>query len=645
MKEEMSAFDILAVVGEMQPLVGGYLDKVFHWERKNVLLRVNVPGLGRREIIITDLKWLLLSTERPDVPEEPSQFAVHLRKLLSNSRVMAIEQQEFDRIVVIRLAAKEMDYQIVIELFGEGNLVLVSGGKIVNCIISKTWKHRDIRPGADYLFPPSRFNPRTASVESFVEAVQASSSDVVRTLATAVNLGGQLAEELCLRTGIDKRRKAKELSPEEVVALHTSLIQMLDASISEKRSCAVVEGEEAVDLTPVSLLQHKGKEQVCFQSFSEALLYFLAHRKQSNQRPQNPEIGRLERQAEQQREVASRLKIEADAWVKQAEALYASYQEVSDFLAGFGMAVRGKNWEEVKKLAKTVPGVEDADPEKNRVRVQLGDQPAWLDYTLGLDQNANLLYSQAKEAKEKVARAEDALGETERKIAQLKKEDEEVASRPRLTTKKTKEFWFEAYKWFLTTGGHLVLAGRDARTNDQVVKKHLTSQDRYAHADVHGAASVVVKDGATATEAELAEACQFALAHSKAWNAGATEGSAYWVMPDQVSKTPEAGEFVPRGAFIIRGKRNYVHHLKLELAVGEIDFQGSRKIMCAPVVSVVMRSTKYVVVAPGETGRGKIAAALAKEFMVPEEEVSRILPPGDIEIGQRVGFEPPNQEE
>ena len=76
----------------------------------------------------------------------------------------------------------------------------------------------------------------------------------------------------------------------------------------------------------------------------------------------------------------------------------------------------------------------------------------------------------------------------------------------------------------------------------------------YAHADLHGAPSTILKDGQKAPDSDLREACNFALAQSKGWVAALTDGSAYWVYPDQVSKTPEAGEFVPRGAFIIRGK-------------------------------------------------------------------------------------------
>lgn len=637
MKNEMTAFDVLAVVKEMTPLVGGYLDKVFHWDSRNLLLRVNVPNLGRREIVLLDLKWLYVSSERPEAPEFPSQFAVHLRKLLSNARVEGVSQQEFDRVVVIDLQ-KEIAYKLVIELFGEGNLLLVSEGKIVNCLISKTWKSREVRPGADYQFPPARFNPRTQEFEAFKKTFLLSNSDVVRTLATSINLGGQYAEEVCLRASVDKGAKASKLDEASVERLYGGLGSILD-ELPSAPATAVLEAESAIDVTPLPLHIHQDQGSQQFPSFSTALQFFLEHRKVAEKVALgNPEVQKLERQLQQQRDTAKRGGEESERLTHAAEALYTAYSEYNSMLSTIRKNADKTDWEELRRFASTVPMVESIDPQKKKVRVRLADVVADLDYLRSLDDNANLLYSKAKEAREKQNRSKELVVATEKRIEDLRAKDTKAAMVEKTTVKKTKEFWFEAYKWFITSGGHLIVAGRDVRTNDQVVKKHLKLPDRYAHADVHGAPSVVIKDGSTANEQELREACIFALAHSKAWNAGVQEGSAYWVLPDQVSKTPEAGAFVPRGAFIIRGKRNYEHHISLELAIGEIEHEKARKIMCAPRTSMEARSKRYLLLAPGDMARSKLSSSLAKELGVPEEEVSRILPPGDVKILESHGL-------
>jgi predicted ribosome quality control (RQC) complex YloA/Tae2 family protein len=639
MKNEMSAFDVLRVVKEMQELVGGYLDKVFHWDRRNVLLRANVPGQGRREVLLIDQNFLYVSKDRPETPETPSQFAVHLRKLLSNARITSIRQHEFDRVVIIELQ-RDVDYQIVIELFGEGNLLLVSEGRIINCLVSKTWKHRDVRVGANYEFPPPRYNPRVQKQGDFEKAIRSSKSDIVRTLATSINLGGQYAEEVCLRAGVDKSSKASTIDSEAMTRLTMAALSILDEATSGTSSCAYKEANgEVVDVSPVQLRQYEGKEKVCFPTFSEGLQFYLEHRRaKEKEAAVNPEVQRLMRQLTQLKEAETASNSEADALIKQAEAIYSNYQDASSALSSIKDLAEGKDWEDLKALAKEDTRLSYIDPKRNKMGLPLGGIVVELDYKKGLEENASLIYAKAREAKDKATRSHELALETEARIAVLERKDALEAQKVKVETKPTKKFWFEAYKWFITTGGHLVLAGRDVRTNDQVVKKHLTSVDRYAHADVHGAASVVIKEGSTASEEELAEACVFALAHSKAWNAGIREGSAYWVLPDQVSKTPDAGEFVPRGAFIIRGKRNYVHHIQLQLAIGEIDHEGARKIMCGPKESMIKRSKKYVTIAPGDGDRSKVSAALAKELSVPEEEISRILPPGDLEVKERVNL-------
>ncbi|MCG7843904.1 MAG: hypothetical protein MIO90_00555, partial [Methanomassiliicoccales archaeon] len=71
----------------------------------------------------------------------------------------------------------------------------------------------------------------------------------------------------------------------------------------------------------------------------------------------------------------------------------------------------------------------------------------------------------------------------------------------------------------------------------------------------------------------------------------------------------------------------------------EVQIEGARKIMCAPRESVIGRTEKYVVLVPGKLPRGRTSASLARAFQVPEEEISRILPPGDMGIKETHGVD------
>jgi predicted ribosome quality control (RQC) complex YloA/Tae2 family protein len=459
-------------------------------------------------------------------------------------------------------------------------------------------------------------------------------------LATSANIGGQYAEEVCLRAGVDKSRKAKTLTDAEMNDLFRSIGEILNAITTSPSPRLLYDGDLAVDVSPIELRLHSALRSEPKPTLSEALdLFVRSVRVEEKKEEKDEELERLLRQMEQMTQNVTRQREESERLADRANSLYVNYQQATDMLARLKEIASMGDWEAIRSAMSNMPGVVSTEPKNHSATVKLGDYEVKVDYTAGLEENANLLFHEAKEAKSKLVGAEQAAKDTELKIASRRKKGEAIARTAVKEVKPTKRFWFEAYKWFITSGGKLVLAGRDARSNDQAVKKHLTSKDRYAHADVHGAPSTIIKEGGSATEDELRELCLFALAHSKAWNAGVSEGTAYWVEPDQVTKTPDAGEFVPRGGFVIRGKRNYAHHLPLELAVGEITYEGARKIMCGPRSSVEKLSTKYVIIIPGKNEGGKASAVLSRTFSVPEEEIARILPPGDALIKEKHGLE------
>ena len=92
-----------------------------------------------------------------------------------------------------------------------------------------------------------------------------------------------------------------------------------------------------------------------------------------------------------------------------------------------------------------------ADPKTHSATVKLGGYEVKVDYTVNLEENANLLFLEAKEAKSKLLGAEQAAKETELKIASRRKKGEAIARTAVRDIKPTKRFWFEAYKWFITS--------------------------------------------------------------------------------------------------------------------------------------------------------------------------------------------------
>lgn len=188
--------------------------------------------------------------------------------------------------------------------------------------------------------------------------------------------------------------------------------------------------------------------------------------------------------------------------------------------------------------------------------------------------NARKYYEQKKSTAAKhektIEASSKALKSAERKIRQDLKETKITAT----INKIRKPFWFEKFLWFISTDGHLVIAGRDMQQNEMLVKRYLLKDDAYVHADLHGAASVIVKNkpnanGQPIPPSTMYQAGIMSVCQSKAWDAKMVT-SAYWVYPDQVSKSAPSGEYLTTGSFMIRGKKNFLPPVQLVYGFGYV---------------------------------------------------------------------------
>ncbi|XP_066952776.1 ribosome quality control complex subunit NEMF [Macrobrachium rosenbergii] len=182
-----------------------------------------------------------------------------------------------------------------------------------------------------------------------------------------------------------------------------------------------------------------------------------------------------------------------------------------------------------------------------------------IDLDLSAMANARKYFDQKRQAAKKeqktISASEKALQSAEKKTRQTLKEVAAITN----INKARKVHWFEKFLWFVSSENYLVIAGRDSQMNEMVVKRHLRPRDAYVHADLHGAASVIIKNpsGSDVPPKTLHEAGIMALCYSRAWDEKVVT-SAWWVWGDQVSKTAPTGEYLTTGAFMVRGKKTFL---------------------------------------------------------------------------------------
>ena len=648
MDRGLSSFDIYVIIAELQDLRGCFIEKIYQLSRDDILIRVQQTSTNKKEQLFIRNKELICLTSRQfDAPEKPSVFAMTLRKYLLNGKISAITQHEFDRIIKITVGRKEGDYTLVCELFSNGNIILLNPeGRIIRPLVKQEWATRVVKSGELYIPPPPQVNPFTMTKEAFQDIIKQGKKDLVRTLATGANLSGLYAEELCARAHADKHLKSNAVDDETMQRLYSELTDLLTVFRDHAFTPLLVKKDDVmVDIIPVSFVSYQGLRMEPVDSFSRSLERLIVR-----QRPEKPpeNIGekkteKLRRQLLSQQQLYEEFQENIILKKLEGDLLYQHYQVCDQLLQQISLLLKQKDKNDLMAQILSNPLVRQFDPTQNELVISLNDKDGVaheiaLDFRKTVPENAQQKYEESKKLQEKAHGAHEAIQQAKQQLKILK--DTEVVEKKKVV-KREKTWWFEKYRWFISSEGNLVIAGRDAASNDLVAKKHLSKGDRYAHADVHGAPSCIIKSSGVndeplpITEKTLVEACQFAASYSRAWNQFA-EAQAYWVLPEQVSKTPESGEFVPKGAFIIRGKRNYVR-CTLEVAVGLIILGDQRKLMGGPLTAVASHTTQYIIVRPGVLKKSSVAQKLATALKVSSDDVEKVLPPGNLTVVKTVG--------
>jgi hypothetical protein len=191
---------------------------------------------------------------------------------------------------------------------------------------------------------------------------------------------------------------------------------------------------------------------------------------------------------------------------------------------------------------------------------------------------------------------------------------------------KRKSEWFEKFRWFISSDNYLVIGGRDATTNEIVVKKHMDANDMVFHTELPGSPFVIIKnpENDKIPSQTIIEAAEFCASFSKSWKAGRGTAEIFDVKPDQVSKEAKSGEYIAKGAFMIYGKRNF-HTVNLNLAVCNIG-----RIMVGPVSAVKKqcedKDLKHVELVQGQDKLSDVAKKVQKVIGGELDEIIRSLP-------------------
>jgi len=232
----------------------------------------------------------------------------------------------------------------------------------------------------------------------------------------------------------------------------------------------------------------------------------------------------------------------------------------------------------------------------------------------------------------------------EKEALMKKLEEREVIIKSEETKVKREKAWFERYRWFVTSDGLLAIGGRDAASNTAIIRKHMNDNDMVFHADIPGSPFFILKNADLKMEKSINETAQAVASYSRAWKEGFGSMDAYWIEPKQVKMQAPSGMYLPKGSFLIDGKKNYIKDLEIKTAIGVRKMEDDIVVMGGAPSAVKKNSLAYVTIEPdkdtiGETAKKvranlvKMAGERLKLFKaISLDDIARALPPSGGKI-------------
>jgi len=317
-----------AIVQNLKPLIEeSFIEKAQDLENNWLKLRLHSRN-GSSDLVFSP-KSVFISEFRVNARAESSGFGAFLKKHVLGKKIVKFEQKGFERIVELELTN---GIKILAELFAKGNiLILDEKGNILRPYRKEHWSSRELVQGKEYVAPPSRgLNPLKLTAEQLRGGFESAEKDAVRELLRVVGMPPIIAEEACVRAGIDKQKKAVELEEKELKRLAGKIIELYSLKELSGKAFLVKHGNGSV------LLPFESKAGFAvvkeFESLNSALnelflMPFLKPEKKENKRAIE-----LEKSIEDQKLAMEKNRRAIEENKLKAEAIYTHYADLTAVL-------------------------------------------------------------------------------------------------------------------------------------------------------------------------------------------------------------------------------------------------------------------------------------------------------------------------
>jgi predicted ribosome quality control (RQC) complex YloA/Tae2 family protein len=628
-KVAMTSFDIAAILTELQEVVvGSRINNIY--QISPITFLFTFPSdvqmlieLGRR------VHLTRYTTKRPS---QPSQFCRILRKYLRRGIIQELIMPRFERIVILVVKAHRTTYRLYLELFSKGNAILVDNqDTIMHASSYRTMRDREITRNQTFRLPPARGKDPTQVTEKGMASLLDHDGTLIHALTRTLSIGGLYAEELLVRANLDKNASIKNVTLNDLSRLHLTLTKLLK-ELKEDPQPHIVEvaSGRAIDVLPIKLHLYTPYHLKSYTSFNEAADTYFTELTYTKNATNSISRDETKRQIDEQKRILNQQNAEKNTQI--GDLIYTYLRDLEQLCQTALIQLKSDQNESdkigaIKSAATLLPSalaVTKVDLATQSIFFTVNTYEIQLRVKQTIYENASHYYNEAKRTREKIAGVITSIADTQHTIKRLHSQGSDTVSLPSLELPviQRKRRWYEKFHWTYSPEGFLLLGGRDATTNELLIKRHTTSNDLIFHADIVGSPFVILKtNGQTPSNTTLEEAAQLAVTYSKAWQGGYSSLNAYWVKPNQVNKEAPSGEYLTRGAFMIKGKKTYLRNIPLRIAIGACQIEQSWQIIGGPPTAIKAQTPYFIEIIPGKQTSGRIAKIIRQKLstLVPTE--------------------------
>ncbi len=172
---------------ELEPLVGGRVDKISQPSREEIVIALRTRGGNEKLLFSASAGSARVHITKKSIenPKVPPMFCMLMRKHLGNGRLLGIRQDGLERILYFDFEAmNELGDMVTVTLAAEimgrcSNIVMINAeGKIIDSVKRvdpEMSRERPVLPGMTYSYPPrgERLDFRTCTAEDIETSLEA----------------------------------------------------------------------------------------------------------------------------------------------------------------------------------------------------------------------------------------------------------------------------------------------------------------------------------------------------------------------------------------------------------------------------------------------------------------------------------------